>query len=78
MATAEKYNSRQHQKTRKHHTHDDQFSQIHKVLFGGELGMPRRDNNGDWVYPTLVHNTVAAREILSANPGPEQIRLGIK
>ena len=40
--------------------------------------MPRCDSNGDWVYSTPVQNTVAAREILSANPGPEQIRLGIK
>ncbi len=40
--------------------------------------MPRRDSNGDWVYPTPVQNTVAAQEILSGNPGREQIRLGIK
>ncbi len=35
-------------------------------------------SNVDWVYPTPVQNTVAAQEILSANPGPEEIRLGIK
>ncbi len=39
---------------------------------------PRKDSNVDWVYPTPVQNTVAAQEILSANPGPEEIRLGIK
>ena len=42
------------------------------------MGMPRKDSKGDWVYPTPVQNTVAAREILLANLGLEQIRLGIK
>src|SRR5215216_2112354 len=42
------------------------------------MGKPQKDSKGDWVYPTPVQNTVAAREILSANPGPDEIRLGIK
>ena len=40
--------------------------------------MPRLDSKGDLVYPTPIQNTVAARDILSNNPGPEQVRLGIK
>ena len=72
------YMSRLHQKTRKRHIDDNQFPRVRAVLFGDEMGKPRKDSNGDWVYPTPVQNTVAAREILSANPGPEEIRLGIK
>ena len=72
------YMSCLHQKTRKRHIDDNQFPRVRAVLFGDEMGKPRKDSNRDWVYPTPVQNTVAAREILSANPGPEEIRLGIK
>ena len=54
IASAEKYNSRQYQKTKKRHTNDNQFPQIHAVLFGEEMGNPRKDSKGDWVYPTPV------------------------